>query len=75
MSSKTKRTLTLKEKIDITEFQDKAKVSVRGLGNKFHIAKTQAANMIKYGNKLLKDYQCNLTQKRQFLRKYGYSID
>jgi hypothetical protein len=41
-----KRIITLKEKINVVEFFEKQKDSVRALAGKFQIGQTQAANII-----------------------------
>jgi hypothetical protein len=58
-SQPKKRVLTLKEKINVVEFYEKQKVSVRALASKFKIGKTQAANIISKRSELLRKLNAN----------------
>jgi hypothetical protein len=49
----------LKEKINVVEFYEKQKVSVRALASKFKIGKTQAANIISKRSELLRKLNAN----------------
>ncbi|XP_030754388.1 tigger transposable element-derived protein 4-like [Sitophilus oryzae] len=76
MSTK-KRMLTLKEKIDVIEFYNIGKPSVRTQADKFKIGKTQAAEIIKNKEELLRKWSSNVNilQKRSFFKTEGYNID
>lgn len=75
--SKHKRLLTLKEKIDVIEFYNKEKSSIRILAKKFNIGKTQASNIINKREDLLSKWNSNenVSQKRSFFKLEGYNID
>ena len=69
--------LTLKDKIQILEWYDKYKSSVRNLATKFQIGKTQAANIIKNKAEILKKWESsgNTGEKKSFLKTDGLKID
>lgn len=76
MSSK-KRVLTLKQKIEIIEFQNKQKLGVRALAIKFQIGKTQAADIIKNKDKLLDLWHSNKSTNsvKRIFKSEGFNID
>lgn len=75
--TRKKRMLTLKEKIEILNWHEQNKVSVRNVATKFEIGKTQAANIIQKKEEIMKKWhECgNNTVKRNFLKTNGLKID
>nr|CAI5851821.1 unnamed protein product [Callosobruchus analis] len=69
--------LTLKQKIEIVEVHNKEKLSVRNLSKRFNIGKTQASEITKQKDILLKKWMSNsnLNEKRNFLSGEGTKID
>lgn len=72
-----RKTLTLKEKISVLNFHENKNYSVRSLARHFGIGKTQAAEIIKQKDILLKKWHSNvnINAKRSFLSSKGKSID
>jgi hypothetical protein len=72
-----KRFLTLKEKIEIVQFYNKEKVSVRALARRFEIGKTQAATIVSKRDELLMEWETNVNvnKKRNFFKPEGLKID
>lgn len=72
-----KRMLTLQEKVKIIEIFNKEKPSVRNLAKQFNIGKTQAAEIVKNKEELLKNFNSNVhpAQKRRFFKTGGLNID
>nr|CAI5856409.1 unnamed protein product [Callosobruchus analis] len=72
-----RKLLTLKQKIEIVEVHNKEKLSVRNLYKRFNIGKTQASEIIKQKEILLKKWMSNsnLNEKRSFLSGEGTKID
>lgn len=69
--------LTLQEKVKIIEIFNKEKPSVRNLAKQFNIGKTQAAEIVKNKEELLKNFNSNVhpAQKRSFFKTGGLNID
>ena len=67
-----KKTLTLKEKIDIMKYKDKSGCGSQSLAEKFFIGKTQVLSILKKWDKFLREFEANepLTKKRS-ARKTG----
>nr|CAI5863805.1 unnamed protein product [Callosobruchus analis] len=72
-----RKILTLKQKIEIVEVHNKEKLSVRDLSKRFNIGKTQASEIIKQKEMLLRKWMSNsnLNEKRSFLSGEGTKID
>lgn len=72
-----KRMLTLQEKIDVIKTADKEKLGVRNLAGRFNIGKTQAAEILKNKEELLKKFSSHVNplQKRSFFKTEGLNID
>lgn len=77
MSSKTRRLLTLKEKMQIVEVFNSDKLTVRALAKRFQIGKTQAGEIIKKKEELTAKWHAggNENQIRSFLKSEGLNID
>ena len=67
-----KKTLTLKEKIDIMKYKDKSGCGSQSLAEKFFIGKTQVLSILKNWDKFLREFETNkpLTKQRS-ARKTG----
>lgn len=74
-SSKPRKALTLKEKIDVIRYRDANKdCSVRALAGKFKIGKTQVSEILKKRNELLHLYsQSSTNEKMCKLQRTGLS--
>ena len=61
-----KKTLTLKEKIDIMKYKDKSGCGSQSLAEKFFIGKTQVLSILKNWDKFLREFETNkpLTKQR-----------
>lgn len=72
-----RRILTLKQKIEIIEVHNSQKLSVRNLSKRFNIGKTQAAEIIKNKDNLMRKWHSNvnINEKRSFLTGDGTKID
>lgn len=75
--SPKRKVLTLKQKINVIETCDREKLSVRDLAKRFEIGKTQAADIIKNKELLLRKFRSNVNvnEKRSFLKEEGRNID
>ncbi|KAJ4441908.1 hypothetical protein ANN_11768 [Periplaneta americana] len=74
MSQKRKR-LSLKEKVDIVKHSKKEKLSVRELGTKFNVGKTQVSEILKSKNVILKSYTENANENTKKAFPEGLAID
>lgn len=74
---KKRSILTLKQKVDVLEVYNREKLSVRNLSKRFNIGKTQASDIIKKREELMKTWHsnANLNEKRRFLKEDGLTID
>lgn len=72
-----KQMLTLEEKVNIIKLYEREKLSVRNLAGKFNIGKTQAGQIVKDREEILKKYHShsNPKQKRSFSKSAGLRID
>lgn len=70
---KKRSILTLKQKVDVLEVYNREKLSVRNLSKRFNIGKTQASDIIKKREELMKTWHsnANLNEKRRFLKEDG----
>lgn len=70
---KKRSILTLKQKA----VYNREKLSVRNLSKRFNIGKTQASDIIKKREELMKTWHsnANLNEKRRFLKEDGLTID
>ena len=61
-----KKTLRLKEKIDIMKYKDKSGCGSQSLAEKFFIGKTQVLSILKNWDKFLREFETNkpLTKQR-----------
>lgn len=74
---KKRSILTLKQKIEVIELYNKEKLTVRNLSKRFAIGKTQASEIIKKREDLMKKWysNANLNEKRSFFSAEGSTID
>ncbi|XP_054746495.1 tigger transposable element-derived protein 4-like [Anastrepha obliqua] len=72
-----KKVLSFKEKMEIINVFEKDKLSVRGIGKRFNIGKTQAAEINKSKEKIRSKWESgvNVHQKQSFLKEGGSEID
>lgn len=74
---KKRSVLTIKQKIEVIEVYNKEKLSVRNLSKRFSISKTQASEIIKKREEIIKKWHSNvnLNEKRSFFNAEGLTID
>ncbi|KAJ4427113.1 hypothetical protein ANN_24728 [Periplaneta americana] len=59
-----RKSLTLKEKVDMIDYHRREKCGVRKLSEVFKIGKTQAAEIVKKQDELLRDWHLNGNEQR-----------
>ena len=64
-AQQTKKTLTLKEKVDVIEYEDKSGCGSRSLEENFFVGKTQILTILKNGDKILCEFETNETSSKQ----------
>ena len=71
-AQQTKKTLTLKEKVDIIKYKDKSGCGSRRLAEKFFVRKTQTVSILKNQDKILREFETNEPlSKQRSARKTG----
>ena len=72
-----RKCLTLKEKVDIIEYHKREKCSARKLSEVFKIGKTQAAEIVKKQEQIIKEWHLNGNEQRvrQFHSGSGVVLD
>lgn len=58
MTSRKREFLTLNEKVEILKTRDNESLRCRQLGDRFNILKTQAADIVREKEKILKQWDC-----------------
>ena len=61
----TKKTLTLKEKVDVIKYKDKSGCGSRRLAEKFSVEKTQILSILKNRDKILREFETNERSSKQ----------
>ena len=68
----TKKTLTLKEKVDVIKYKDKSGCERWSLVEKFFVGKTQILSILKNRDKILREFETNeAPSKQRSARKTG----
>ena len=69
-AQQTKKTSTLKEKVDVIEYEDKSGCGSRSLEENFFVGKTQILSILKKGDKILCEFETmNRRQNKEVLVK------
>ena len=64
-AQQTKKTLTLKEKVDVIKYKDKSVCGSRSLAEKFVVGKTQILSILKNRDKTLREFETNEPSSKQ----------
>ena len=67
-----KKTLTLKEKVDVIKYKDKSGCGSRSSAEKFFFGKTEIRSILKNRDKILREFETNEpSSKQRSARKTG----
>ena len=64
-AQQTKKTLTLKERVNVIKYKDKSECGSRSLAEKFFVGKTQILSILKNGDKILLEFETNEPSPKQ----------
>ena len=71
-AQQTKKTLTLKEQVDVIKYKDKSGCGSLSLAEKFFVGKTQILSILKNRDKILREFETNEPpSKQRSARKTG----
>ena len=71
-AQQTKKTLTLKAKVNVIKYKDKSGCGSRSLAEKFFVGKTQILSILKNRDKILREFETNeAPSKQRSARKTG----
>ena len=65
-AQQTKKTLTLKAKVNVIKYKDKSGCGSRSLAEKFFVRKTEILSILKNADKILREFKTNeLSSKKK----------
>ena len=71
-AQQTKKTLTLKEKVDGIKYKGESGCGSRSFAEKFFVGKTQILSILKNRDKIVREFETNeLSSKQRSARKTG----